>query len=253
MIEDPLPDPRLPAIEGGWALRTFDLGNVLHDGGPEGDGGAGSSIRLWVPADPDRLLDDEAVQERNRANDSMPYWAWLWDSAPTMGHALRQRKIRGRVLEVGAGLGFNGIVAATQTGEALELTLSDHDPLSLAALRANADLNQLRTARVWDLDWNRLEMAPPESFDVILGCDVIYEAQGHRALLATCRRFLGDEGRVFLADPGRSRVPELVGRAQDEGWHVTIEDADGLEAEPEVGAFRVIVLTRGAARDRSEP
>ena len=90
-------------------------------------------------------------------------------------------------------------------------------------------------ARVWTLDWNRLDDAPLESFDVILGCDVIYEAQGHRALLETCARFLGPGGRVFLADPGRSRVPEFVTRARGEGWSVAIEDADGRVAEPEVG------------------
>lgn len=234
MIEEPHPDRRLPAIEGGWTLREFDL--VAGD--------AASRVRLWVPADPDRLLDDEGVQARNRANDSMPYWAWLWESAPTMGHALWKRKIRGRVLEVGAGLGFNGIVAAVQVGEGLALTLSDHDPLSVAALRANADLNGLGDARVWDLDWSRLDNSPQESFDVILGCDVIYEAQGHGALLDTCARFLGAGGRVFLADPGRSRVPEFVERARGEGWDVAIEDADGGRARPEIGAFRVIVLTR---------
>ena len=68
-------DAVFPPLAGGWELRTFDLPG-------------GARVELRAPRDPERLLDDEAVQERNRFNDSMPYWAWIWDSAPTMARLL---------------------------------------------------------------------------------------------------------------------------------------------------------------------
>ncbi|MEM8710474.1 MAG: hypothetical protein AAGG01_05945, partial [Planctomycetota bacterium] len=88
-----VPD-ELPSLEGGWELGEYDL------------------VSLWVPREPDALLDDAGVQERNRFNDTMPYWAWLWDSAPTMMRALIDRCVGGRVLEVGAGLGLVGLGVA---------------------------------------------------------------------------------------------------------------------------------------------
>ncbi len=230
------PPRGLPDIDGSWELLSLDID-------------AGAPVRVWAPRDPERLLDDEAVIERNDFNDSMPYWAWLWDSAPTMARLLRRDppKPGSRVLELGAGLGFNGIAAAIIASDPIELVLSDHDPLSLAALAANLELNGLDKARVWNLDWRQLTGAPDGRFDLILACDVAYEAKLQEPLLDVVDRYLAPQGRALFADPGRTRLPGLVRRARARGFRVDLADADGIAAVPEAGAFRLATLSRDQA------
>ncbi|MEM9382040.1 MAG: 50S ribosomal protein L11 methyltransferase [Planctomycetota bacterium] len=225
----------LPEIDGGWEVLDVEVG-------------AGEPVRLWTPREPERLLDDDEVVERNRFNDSMPYWAWQWDSGPTMARMLAREAIGGQaaVLELGAGLGLAGIAAAVLGGRGIDLVLSDHDPLSLAALPVNARLNGV-DARVWDLDWRHLQDAPEGRFDLVLGCDVAYEAKLQEPLLDVVDRYLAPGGAALFADPGRTRLPGLVRRAAARGYAVELLDAEGRPAEPEAAAFRLARLRRESA------
>ena len=108
-------DPKehaLPDLVGGWSLERYAITGA-------------ASVDLFVPREPDALLDDVEVQERNRYNDSMPYWAWVWDSAPVLARQvaedLSDRSRPARVLEVGAGLGLvgHGVAAALGTRAAV--------------------------------------------------------------------------------------------------------------------------------------
>lgn len=226
-------DPRLPKLAGGWALQRHPVADGLD-------------ARLFVPAAPDELLDDEAVIERNEFNDSMPYWAWLWDSAPAMARriAASPPSPGARILELGAGLGLVGIAAALVTPGRAELTLTDHDPLSLAALPLNAELNGLHGVRVWDLDWREFERAEDGAFDLVLGCDVAYEARLQGPLLDVVERYLAPGGVALFADPGRTRFPGLLRRVRERGLVAEVEDAEGRPAEPEPGALRIVRIAR---------
>lgn len=224
------PPPELPEVPGGWELRRFSLPMEQR-------------MDLWVPRAPDDLLDDEAVQDRNRFNDAMPYWAWLWDSAPTMATLLVAREWApgARVLEIGAGLGMAGIAVAASADVAL--TLTDHDPLALAAMRANASQNHV-SAAVRHFDWRHPETLSEGAFDGVIGCDVIYEGQAHGPLLAAFWHALSPNGTAYVADPGRTRLPQFLRRAQDAGFRTELLDERGLPAVPDVGAFRLVLLRR---------
>ena len=52
---------------------------------------AGRSIRLVRPVDPDRMLDDPDVHDRNREDDYMPYWAYLWPGSRMLAEAVVER------------------------------------------------------------------------------------------------------------------------------------------------------------------
>src|SRR5258707_13191777 len=41
----------------------------------------GRALRLIRPADPDGLLEEPGVIARNRHDDYMPYWAYVWPGA----------------------------------------------------------------------------------------------------------------------------------------------------------------------------
>lgn len=219
----------LPPLAGGWEARTLGAGE--------------SEVRLWVPSAPDALLEDADVIARNRFNDAMPYWAWLWDSAPRLAGLVAGAGWASgrRVLELGAGLGLVGLTAAKL---GCTVTLSDHDPLALAAARVNAAANGLSDVAVLDLDWRALEAAPRAAFDVVVGCDVLYEANAHVPLLDVVERCLAPGGVAWFADPGRTRAPAFVRRAEARGYAVDVSDEWAERAALEPGAFRLIVLSR---------
>lgn len=226
-------EARLPELSGGWARQSHQISSGLE-------------VELFVPAAPDELLDDDAVVARNEFNDSMPYWAWLWDSAPTMARRIvaAPPASGARILELGAGLGLVGIAAALAAGGSAELTLSDHDPLSLAVLPINAALNGLGGAQTWNLDWRELDRAEPGQFDLLVGCDVAYEARLQEPLLDVVGRYLASSGVALFADPGRTRLPGFLRRARSRGFVVETEDSEGRPAEAEPGAFRMVRIAR---------
>lgn len=224
-------DAPFPPLPGGWELVPYDLGE-------------GTTLELRVPKDPDLLLDDAGVLERNRFNDAMPYWAWIWDSAPAMARLLVRRPWASgaRVLELGAGLGLVGLALAKARG--CRVLLTDHDPLALQAARAQVRASGLAGVDVASFDWNDPATGPVGPFDGVLGCDVTYEAGFHGPVLDTIERLLAPDGAAFVADPGRTRLPGFAARAVARGFRVTVVDGRGEPAEAVPGAFRLLELRR---------
>lgn len=227
---------RLPPLEGGWELETFGS----HGGAP---------LRLFVPRAPDALLDDAEVQERNRFNDAMPYWAWVWDAAPVMvgqlAAALRDPG-RGRplrVLELGAGLGLVGLGLGCALGEGVRVTLTDHDPTAVRAMAVQIEVNGLgRSTTAEELDWNAPWPDDRERHDVVIASDVLYEARSHEPILGLLGRCLAPGGTAWFADPGRARSPGFLRRAEARGFRAISLDQHGEPAEPEIGSYRLYRL-----------
>ena len=235
----------LPELTGGWALECFWV--------PDLDEGV--DLELYVPCEPDALLDDVVVQERNRYNDAMPYWAWIWDSAPhVLGSIIRglgsDRK-SARVLEVGAGLGFVGLGLAKALGPAAQVLVTDHDPDAVQTLRAQIERNGLSNASAMELDWNDASALEGQSFDVVIGCDVAYEARSHAPLLELLAAALAPFGVAWFADPGRTRAPGFKRRAEELGWRVETLDENDAKLPLEAGRYRALRLTRDGARERA--
>lgn len=220
----------LPSIPNGWEVQHFSF--------------AGASVHLHIPVSPDTLLDDEAVQRRNRHSDAMPYWAWLWDSAPSLAHYLcKTDAVRGaRVLEIGAGLGLVGVALAKSGAGSVVLT--DRDPDALRTLRVQVRTNGLENAQVHALDWTDLAAGPEGRFDVLVACDVIYEGGSHAPLIALFDHYLAGDGAVWIADPGRSRTPLFAKRAARAGFSVDVPGSDAGAPEIEPGVPTILRLQR---------
>lgn len=110
----------------------------------------------------------------------------------------------GKCLGLGEGTGLLGIAAVKVM--TWNVTLTDL-PSITANLRRNVEYNCSERAEVRDLDW----MDPPDdieksSFDVVIGSDLIYDAEHPRLVVAMLERYLkrDRDARVVLAYPLRT-------------------------------------------------
>ena len=224
--DPPLSDPLLPPVEGGWELQE------------------GRHVQLWAPKQPDALFDPDAHVERHQYHTEMPYWAWIWDATDPCIETLLSRGIQGRVLEIGAGLGAVGIALAAKLSGQVNVTLSDYDPVAVQAMHVNAALNHIPATRIWTLDWRALRHAPPDQFDFIVGCEVIYDPTSHEALLDVLAHYLDPKsGQALIFDPGRTPAKQFTRRAKARGFQVTIESPSGHPATIEPGKPRWLTLS----------
>ena len=127
-----------------------------------------------------------------------PFWSFCWSSGQVLARWIMERKelVKGRaVLDFGTGSGIVA-VAAARAG-ARKVLACDIDPVSLEAVKANAELNQVEIAVSEDF-----QSAASEGLDVILAADVLYDVD----IFPFVKRFPELASDVILAD---SRVRDL--------------------------------------------
>ena len=230
----PVPPPNLPAVPGGWRLRTLDLPGLPQP------------LSICQPAAPDELLDSPEVARRHDRDGYMPYWAAEWAATLPTARFLAGRTWlpQARGLELGAGTGIAGLAAAAA---GLAVTITDHDETAIAAVAASAaesGVSDRVAART--LDWHDL----PEGrrYDFVFGADILYEARNLAPIVAAVDRLLAEGGTAFVGDPGRLFVVEFAGVAAAAGFRVRQLDEAGRQlTTAELGepmTFRIVELTR---------
>ncbi len=218
-------------------------------------------------ADPDLVLDQIVEQEDRReklagqrrdGNDlHLPYWAELWDSAFAIGQWLTSNRLSAfsfqrsaryptrdlrppthyprlpSILDLGCGMGFAGMVAAAMGASVLFADL-EPDALLFARLNALPWASQVRTRRLnWQSD--RLD----ESFDLILGADVLYDRTQWDFLEPFFRAHLKPHGQVLLGEPGRQTGDLFPDWILAKGWRLEhLEQRIASRARP-IRIFRM--------------
>ena len=139
----------------------------------------------------------------SRLTTATPYWAYVWAGGMALARYIRDHPdcVAGRrVLDLGAGSGLVGIVAA-QAGARVQS--AERDPRGCTAIRLNARANGVRLSV---LRRDVLAKVPPH-IDLILAGDVFYDA----ALVAPMLDILtGAQARgvdCLIGDPGRRDLP----------------------------------------------
>lgn len=165
------------------------------------------------------MMDEQRFLSEDRTK--IPYGLALWPSSIALAHDLvaRADSLRGKhVLELGAGTGLAGIVAATLGAHVVQ---SDRQELALSLCKRNAERNGLATIEHRVADWTLWE--DTERYDIILGADVIYSEPMHPHLRHILETNLAPGASVFLADPFRKTSLELLEGLEASGWRVSMQ------------------------------
>ena len=170
----------------------------------------------------------------------LPYGVALWPSSIALAHEIagRMGDFAGKaVLELGAGMGLPGIVAASFGARVVQ---TDRDELALHLAGRNAARNEVAAAIDHrPADWT--SWADRSAYDWIIGSDILYGESLHPDLRAIFRSNLAPGGRVLVADPFRAVGLRFLEGLEADGWRVTYNHYDvGDDAEPRpVGVFEL--------------
>jgi len=173
----------------------------------------GRPVSIWRPPDMESLIDLSAFE----ADERIPYWADVWESAIVLAEDLAAMNGGGRtLLELGCGLGLPAIVAARA---GFTVTATDYEETALEGVRYNADRNAVTGLRTRVLDWRNIP-GDLGTFDLVVAADVLYEAHHPAALAATIFRTLSPSGLGLVADPCRAKAAGFAPAARAAGLAV---------------------------------
>lgn len=164
------------------------------------------------------LTNDDEAHFLSEWADTVPYGVALWPSAIALTHELLARAdaLRGaRVLELGAGTGLPGIVAASLGASVVQ---TDRNELALSVCRRNGARNGAPAIEHRLVDW--AEWGDTAHYDWIIGSDILYHEAAHPDLRRLFAAGLAPGGRILIADPFRARSLRLLETLEGEGWTI---------------------------------
>jgi len=166
------------------------------------------------------LTHEQERQYLAREQGRLPYGVMLWPASIALAHDLLARadQLRGkRVLELGAGTGLPGIVAASLGARVLQI---DRSEVALHVCEMNTARNGVTGSDVRGAEWETFHS--DERFDYILGSDVLYVTTMHDRLRAICDAYLAPGGTVLFSDPFRAQSLPMLEAMEASGWRVSL-------------------------------
>ena len=159
---------------------------------------------------------EEEVQFLHHTDRTAPYGVVLWPGSIALAHeiATRAAEFRGKtVLELGAGTGLPGIVAATLGARVVQ---TDRSELIIHVCRMNGERNRVAGVEYRVADWT--EWTDETRYDWIIGSDILYADSLHEPLRRIFQGNLAPNGRLLLSDPYRPPSLPLLEGLEASGW-----------------------------------
>jgi len=196
--------------------------------------------RGWSVLHTEAVLTHAAEQQFIRElKDRLPYGVTLWPAAIALAHEIGSRAdaVRGRgVLELGAGTGLPGVVAASLGARVVQ---TDRQELAMSICKRNGERNGISGIDHRLVDW--ADWDDSERYDWIIGSDILYGEGTHPDLRRIFDTNLAPGGRVLLSDPFRAVSLRLLEAMEADGWRITMTKwtvGDGEDPRP-IGLFEL--------------
>lgn len=162
---------------------------------------------------------EEAAFLAGEATTKRPYGIVLWPAAIALAHELATRDLAGaRILELGAGTGLPGIVAASLGARVVQ---TDRQNLVLHVCKSNAARNGVTTIEHRLADWTA--WTDREHYDLVIASDVLYAEDLHAPLRHIFETNLAPRGTVLIADPFRKASMAMLDTMDATGWRITMD------------------------------
>lgn len=162
-----------------------------------------------------------------------PVWIRLWEAGIVLADFLAGQKPASgtTLLELGAGLGATGLIAAKA---GYEVTLTDYEERVLNFLKVNAAASNLPDVKVEMLDW--FDAKELDSYDVIVGAEVLYREEFFEPLLKIFQSSLNPGGVIYLAHDAtrKNMAPFLEMAKEDFAIGVVKRKLKSLEKDKEI-------------------
>ncbi len=189
---------------------------------------AGRDFEITAVGDQDRLLAAASALE------VFPFGLLVWESGVVMADVVGEASPLGDVLELGAGAGLGGLVAAALGANVLQ---TDHSAEALALCRRNAEANGIAAIKQAFGDWT--DWRDAGRYDCVIGADILYEPALYGDIVRVLERAVAPGGRVILTDPARSHAAQFIEDLRSQGWVVEI-DARRVPALPPCQPFETV-------------
>jgi predicted nicotinamide N-methyase len=170
-----------------------------------------------------------AVEEIQIILSNTPYWLFCWASGQALAHYILQNPAvfaGKRILDFGSGSGVVAIAAALAGAAAV--IACDIDPDAVAAVKANAALNNVR------VDTCRFLAEVLDPIDMIIAADVLYDYDNRPYL----EEFLDRAREVVVADSRVKTIDVNPYRQVTEIKTMTIPDLQESKEFNRVGIYR---------------
>lgn len=191
-------------------------------------------LELVEIADMAAHIDRLAAQAGSDAVLELPLWARVWPASLILAHFLARLtpgEGHSSLLELGAGVGLCGLVAARR---GFRSVISDINPDSLLFCRINTLRNNLAdTAEIRYVDFTDSRLG--ERFEVIVGSELLYRDEFYRPL----EKFLGahlslrPEAQILIAEDHRRKADKFFKLAERE-YHIDTKII-GYKSKPAEG------------------
>jgi len=158
-------------------------------------------------------LDRLANQSRQGKSIELPLWAKIWPASTLLAMTMTQIPPAGdkRILEIGAGLGIPGLVAAAR---GFATTISDTNEDALLFTRINILKNNLQ-AKATALPLDIVTQDADAPFDLILGSELFSIKDCAAQLVRFLRKGLSPQGMALLARDASRKEKDFLSRAAD--------------------------------------